>query len=79
MRKHPLREAGSADLTVAADADKTDQGALFEIEGPDERGCVWIHSIGPRDSWSQNLGPAYKVAEALSQWPGSIDYGEKGP
>ncbi len=56
--------------------DELDQEALFEIEGPDERGCVWIHGTGPRDTWIQNLGPADKVAEVLSQWLGSIDYDE---
>lgn len=45
-----------------------EQGALFCIEGPDEDGCVWICSSKGRDVWCQNLGPAAKVAEALSQW-----------
>ena len=57
--------------------DTTDQDALFEIEGPDEDGCVWICSTQGRADWCQNLGPTDKVAEALSQWLGSIDYGEK--
>jgi hypothetical protein len=52
------------------------QEALFCIEGPDERGCVWICSAEGRDVWSQNLGPRDNVAEVLSQWLGSIDYGE---
>jgi hypothetical protein len=61
--------------------DEPQQAALFEIEGPDEDGCVWICSVQPTDSdswWCQNLGPADKVAEVLSQWLGSIDYGENG-
>jgi hypothetical protein len=29
-----------------------------------------------RDPWAENLGPADKVAEALSQWLGSIDFDE---
>lgn len=57
--------------------DQPDQAALFEIEGPDEDGCVWVVSTDRRNSWVQNLGPHEKVAEVLSQWLGSIDYGEK--
>ncbi len=57
--------------------DEPEQDALFEIEGPDERGCVWIHGTGSAGTWTQNLGPQGKVAEVLSQWLGSIDYGEK--
>ena len=53
-----------------------EQGALFYIEGPDERGCVWIHGTNFAYPWSQNLGPADKVAEALSQWLASMDDGE---
>jgi hypothetical protein len=41
--------------------------ALFDIEGPDEDGCVWAYSPGGRrDILCQNLGPAEKVAEKLS-------------
>jgi hypothetical protein len=29
--------------------DEPEQEALFEIEGPDERGCVWIHGANSRD------------------------------
>jgi hypothetical protein len=50
-----------------------EQEVLFYIEGPDERGCVWIHGTSSRDPWSQNLGPCRKVAEVLSQWLGEID------
>ena len=53
--------------------DGPEQEALFHIEGPDERGCVWIHGTNSRDPWSQNLGPCRKVAEVLSQWLGEID------
>ena len=52
------------------------QDALFQIEGPDEDGCVWICSTEGRDVWCQNLGPQDKVAPLLSQWLGSIDYDE---
>ena len=55
---------------------EAEQGALFQIEGPDEDGCVWVCSAGGRDVWCQNLGPAEKVAEALSEWLESIDYQE---
>ena len=53
-----------------------EQGALYQIEGPDEDGCVWACSPAGRDVWCQNLGPTQKVAEVLSQWLGSIDYDE---
>ena len=56
--------------------DQPEQDALFYIEGPDERGCVWMHGTSSRDPWSQNLGPAAKVAEVLSQWLASIDDAE---
>ena len=58
--------------------DEPEQGTLFEIEGPDEDGCVWICSAEGRDIWCQNLGPNDAAAEKLSQWLASIDYGEKG-
>jgi hypothetical protein len=44
------------------------QGALFQIEGPDEDGCVWACSSEGRDIWCHNLGPKDKVVEVLSQW-----------
>lgn len=53
--------------------DEPDQEALFQIEGPDERGCVWIHGTNSRDPWSQNLGPCRKVAEVMSKWLGEAD------
>jgi hypothetical protein len=56
--------------------DEVKQEALFEIEGPDEDTCVWIHSTDPRNPWTQTLGPRDKVAEVLSQWLRSIGYGE---
>jgi hypothetical protein len=56
--------------------DEPEQEALFELQGPDEDGCVWACSPDGRDVWCQNLGPAAKVAELLSQWLGSIDYDE---
>ena len=56
--------------------DEPEQDALFYIEGPDERGCVWIYGAQTGVSWSQNLGPVDKVAQALSQWLASIDADE---
>jgi hypothetical protein len=55
--------------------DEPEQEALFTIEGPDERGCVWARGAGGYP-WAHNLGPAKKVAEVLSQWLASIDGGE---
>ena len=57
---------------------ETDQEALFEIEGPDEDGCVWACSPGGRNVWCQNLGPKAKVVEVLSQWLASVDAQEAG-
>ena len=54
--------------------DEPDQEALFEIEGPDEDGCVWICSAKGRDVWCQNLGPKEAAAEKMCEWLGSIDY-----
>ncbi len=52
-----------------------DQEAMFDIEGPDEDGCVWIRSA-KADDWCHNMGPADKVAEVLSKWLSSIDDGK---
>lgn len=60
------------------ESDEPEQSALFQIEGPDEHGCVWICSAEGRDIWCQSLGPAPKVAEVLSQWLASSDHGENG-
>ncbi len=49
-----------------------DQEAMFDIEGPDEDGCVWIRSANA-DDWCHNMGPADKVAEVMSEWLSSID------
>ena len=54
--------------------DELEQDALFQIEGPDEDGRVWIGSAKGGDVWCRNLGPKEKVAEVLSKWLGSIDY-----
>ena len=59
------------------DKDEPEQDALFQIEGSDEDGCVWICSAAGRDVWCHNLGPAAKVSEALSQWLASYDDGER--
>ena len=57
--------------------DEPEQDALFEIEGPDEDGCVWICSTKGRQDWCQNLGPAEKVAAVLSEWLESQDFQEQ--
>jgi hypothetical protein len=59
------------------DVDEPEQDALFQLEGPDEDGCVWVCSAAGRDVWCHNLGPGVKVAEALSQWLASFDDGER--
>lgn len=55
------------------DAHEVAQDSLFYIEGPDERGCVWMHGANSREPWSQNLGRCRKVAEILLQCLGSVD------
>ena len=57
-------------------AEEPEQGALFQIEGPDEGGCVWVCSPDCRDTWCRNLGPKDKVVEVMSQWLGSVDADE---
>ena len=51
-----------------------EQEALFYIEGPDERGCLWAHGTSSANPWTRNLGPTAKVAEVLSRWLGTIDH-----
>ena len=53
--------------------DEPAQEALFQIEGPDEDGCVWACSTQGRDIWCENLGLRDKVAEVLAQWLASQD------
>ena len=58
--------------------DEPEQDAVFEIEGPDEDGCVWICSTEPPErGWCHNLGPPKKVAEVLSQWLAAFDHSER--
>ena len=52
--------------------DTTVQEPLFQLEGPDEDGCVWACSPEGRDVWCQNLGPAEKVADVMCRWLSSI-------
>ena len=52
------------------------QDAPFQIEGPDEGGCVWACSPDGRDVWCRNLGPTDKVVEVMSRWLGTIDADE---
>lgn len=60
-----------------ASPDGPAQGALFQIEGPDEDGCVWICStIDAKDQWCQNLGPFESAAQAMVEWLERNDYGE---
>lgn len=49
------------------------QKADFNIEGPDEDGCVWICSDEGREVWCRNLGPKEAVAEKLYNWLASIE------
>lgn len=57
--------------------DGSEQEALFELQGPDENGCVWACSPEGRDVWCQNLGPVDKVVDVLSRWLESIEFDER--
>ena len=56
--------------------DDEPQGALFEIEGPDEDSCVWLVSGEGPTAVVVNLGPREAVAEKMTAWLCAIDYGE---
>ena len=58
--------------------DGPEQKALFEIDGPDEDGCVWICSAEGRDVWCRNLGPFDAVAEVVANWLAANSYEERG-
>ena len=64
------------DAAAAAISDEEEQGALFEIEGPDEDSCVWLVSGVGEDAVVVNLGPRAAVAEKLAQWLAERDFGE---
>jgi len=55
---------------------ENEQDSLFEIDGPDEEGNVWIVSPEGRNVWSRNLGPQDKVVEVMSDWLAQITHGE---
>lgn len=46
----------------------------FNIEGPDDKGNVWLYHPAYHAEVRQYLGHKDQVAEILSQWLGSIDY-----
>ena len=54
----------------------SEQAALFEIEGPDEDGCVWACAPQGRDVWCRNLGPKEKVVEVFLRWLAEVVSGE---
>ena len=54
-----------------------DQGALFEIEGPDEDSCVWLVSGEGEEAVVVNLGPRPAVADKLAEWLASIGHQRK--
>jgi len=51
-----------------------EQEALFELEGPDGDGCVWITHKDAGTQSTFNLGPRDKVAEAFADWLIKIDF-----
>ena len=65
-----------SNITMVLTENEPEQDALFNLEGPDEDGCVWISSTDAV-GWHHNLGFADKVAEVLSQWLASLDDAER--
>ena len=57
-------------------SDEAEQGALFEMEGPDEDACVWLVSGRGPEAIVVNLGPREAVANKMTEWLASIDFGE---
>ncbi|HMI41478.1 MAG TPA: hypothetical protein VK485_09650 [Sphingomicrobium sp.] len=53
------------------------QDSLFEIDGPDDEGNVWIVSPEGRNVWSVNLGPQDIVAEVMADWLEQIGHSER--
>lgn len=47
---------------------ETDPDAAFDLEGPDERGDVWVSGHEGRQPWRRNLGPADTVADKFITW-----------
>ena len=62
---------------MSDDQDGPEQDALFDIEGPDEDGCVCTCSNEGREVWCSKLGPAEKVAEVMSRWLADYEVGEQ--
>ena len=56
---------------------ESEQAALFEIEGPDEDGCVWACAPQGPEVWCRNLGPKDKVVEVLLRWLAEVGSGEE--
>jgi hypothetical protein len=58
-------------------ADEIEQGAIFEIEGPDENACVWLVAGKGEDAVVVNLGLREAVATKLADWLAEIDFGDR--
>ena len=54
-------------------SNRMDQGALFQIQGPDEDGSVWVTSSEGPEVWRKNLGPAQDVEIVLRDWLWTLD------
>jgi hypothetical protein len=57
-------------------SDGEPQGALFQIEGPDEEACVWLVAGAGESALVLNLGARDAVAEKLAHWLVEIGYRE---
>ena len=60
------------ELAMTSEPDGPPQDALFQIEGPDEDGFVWICSNQGRDNWCHKLGPTMPTVAVLARWLASV-------
>jgi hypothetical protein len=70
-----LNDEGDPCPWLSGHVEGNEQGALFEIEGPDEDGCVWLHA----GATTVNLGPRDRVAERLQEWLANVEHPEPEP
>lgn len=53
------------------------KGTTYQIQGPDEQGCVWLCDAKGPEHWCVNLGPVQQAAELMSEWLAQIDYDKR--
>ena len=58
-----------------ANTDVDEQGAPFEIEGPDEDACVWLVGGAGSEAVVLLLGQRDALATKMADWLAAIDFG----